>query len=149
MDNTQIPKEVFRIIVADDDFEDFQLIKKTFLENEVDVHISHVENGQYLMDILTAQSKHPKLGNLPHIILLDLNMPRKTGLEVLKEIKENSLLSKILIIIFTTSTSSTDIKKAYELGANCYVTKPQSASEWTQKIGMLGRFWMECVKLPA
>ena len=146
MDN-QLASKPFRIWIADDDFEDFQLIKKTFQENKQNVLLSHVEDGQYLIDILKAQSKNNKFGDLPNLILLDLNMPRKDGLEVLKEIKENKILCKIPIIIFTTSKTPKDIEKAYELGASCYVSKPQTGDEWINTLGNLGRFWIECVKV--
>lgn len=139
----------FRILLADDDFEDFQLIKNTFQEHQLDVHLTHVEDGQYLIDILKAQSKFNKLGELPHLILLDLNMPRKNGLEVLKEIKENGLLLKIPIIIFTTSKSARDVEKAYERGASCYVIKPQTAEDWSNTLGNLGRFWINNVIFPS
>lgn len=135
----------FRIIIADDDFEDFRLIKDIFEEVHLTVHLSHVEDGQYLIDILKAQSKNNKFGELPHLILLDLNMPKKNGMEVLKEIKANSLLRKIPIIIFTTSKTPRDIEQAYELGASCYVAKPKTAEEWTNTLGNLGRFWIENV----
>lgn len=137
----------FRIWIADDDFEDFQLIKKTFQESQHNVHLSHVEDGQYLIDILKAQSKYSKFGELPNLILMDLNMPRKNGLEVLKEIKENALLSKIPVIIFTTSQTQKDIDKAYELGASCYVSKPQTSGDWTFVLGTLAKFWIDCVRL--
>ena len=143
----QLTSKPFRIWIADDDFEDFQLIKKTFQENKQNVQLSHVEDGQYLIDILKAQSKNTKFGELPNLILLDLNMPRKEGLEVLKEIKENKILCKIPIIIFTTSKTPKDIEKAYELGASCYVSKPQTEEEWVNTLGNLGRFWIECVKV--
>jgi len=143
----QLTSKPFRIWIADDDFEDFQLIKKTFQENKQNVQLSHVEDGQYLIDILKAQSKNTKFGELPNLILLDLNMPRKEGLEVLKEIKENKILCKIPIIIFTTSKTPRDIEKAYELGASCYVSKPQTEEEWVNTLGNLGRFWIECVKV--
>ena len=137
----------FRILVADDDFEDFQFMKNTFEETKLNVHLSHIEDGQYLIDILKAQSKYSKLGELPNLILLDLNMPRKNGMEVLKEIKVNPLLCKIPIIIFTTSKMNKDIEMAYELGASCYVTKPQTSEEWLSTMGKLGHFWIECVKV--
>ena len=143
----QINSQAFRIWIADDDFEDFQLIKKTFNENKQNVQLSHIEDGQYLIDILKAQSKNNKFGDLPHLILLDLNMPRKDGMEVLKEIKENKILCKIPVIIFTTSKTPRDIEKAYELGASCYVSKPQSSDEWMNTLGNLGRFWIDCVKI--
>src|SRR3982751_355075 len=123
----------FRILIADDDFEDFLLIKTTFETNDLNnVHLSHVEDGQYLIDILRAQGKYNKFGELPNLILLDLNMPRKNGFEVLKEIKDNENLKKIPIIIFTTSQTVRDIDKAYELGANCYISKPQTVGDWTE-----------------
>jgi two-component system, chemotaxis family, response regulator Rcp1 len=143
----EISAKPFRILIADDDFEDFLLIKNTFEANQLNVHLSHVEDGQYLIDILKAQGKYNKFGELPNLILLDLNMPRKNGFDVLKEIKENDQLKKIPIIIFTTSKTARDIDKAYELGANCYISKPQTVEEWTDIIHILGRFWIQCVKL--
>jgi CheY-like chemotaxis protein len=137
----------FRILIADDDFEDFLLIKNTFETNLINVHLTHVEDGQYLIDILKAQGKYTKFGELPNLILLDLNMPRKNGFDVLKEIKEHELLKKIPIIIFTTSKTIRDIEKAYELGANCYVSKPQTVEDWQEIIQIMGRFWTQCVKL--
>jgi CheY-like chemotaxis protein len=136
----------FRILIADDDFEDFLLIKHTFEENGPNVHLTHVEDGQYLIDILKAQGKYNKFGELPNLILLDLNMPRKNGFDVLKEIKENSTLKKIPIIIFTTSKAARDIEKAYELGANCYVSKPQTVEEWSEIISLIGKFWGQVAK---
>ena len=137
--------KLFRICIADDDFEDFQLIKNTFEEQQLKVQLSHVEDGQYLIDILKAQSKYNKFGELPNLILLDLNMPRKNGLEVLRELKANHFLCRIPIIIFTTSNAAKDIEQSYELGASCYVSKPQTAEQWSNIIGTLGRFWIECV----
>ena len=137
----------FRILIADDDFEDYLLIKNTFEANQLNVHLSHVEDGQYLIDILKAQGKYNKFGDLPNLILLDLNMPRKNGFDVLKEIKENEQLRKIPIIIFTTSQTARDIDKAYDLGANCYISKPQTVEDWTEIINIMGKFWIQCVKL--
>jgi CheY-like chemotaxis protein len=137
----------FRILIADDDFEDFLLIKNTFEVSRLQAHLSHVEDGQYLIDILKAQGKYNKFGELPNLILLDLNMPRKNGFDVLKEIKDNDVLKKIPIIIFTTSQALRDIEKAYELGANCFISKPQTIEDWTELIEVMGRFWIDCVKL--
>ena len=142
----QVNSKHIRIWIADDDLEDFQFIKKTFEDNQQPVSLSHIENGQYLIDILKAQSKFSKFGDLPNLILLDLNMPRKNGLDVLKEIKENPLLCKIPVIIFTTSRSVKDIERSYELGASCYLTKPQTSVEWTNTLLYLGKFWIDCVQ---
>jgi CheY-like chemotaxis protein len=74
-------------------------------------------------------------------------MPRKNGFDVLKEIKENEQLRKIPIIIFTTSQTARDIDRAYDLGANCYISKPQTVEDWTDIINIMGKFWTKCVKL--
>ncbi len=137
-----------QIVIADDDFEDFKLVKDIFKKVQLNLHLSHVEDGQYLIDILRAQSKNNKLGNLPHLILLDLNMPRKNGLEVLKEIKGDRLLCKIPVIIFTTSQTTRDIEQAYDLGASCYVCKPKTVDEWTSTLNNLASFWVTNVLVP-
>lgn len=144
--STTANSKYIRIWIADDDFEDFQFIKKTFEDIGQPVQLSHIENGQYLIDILKAQSKFNKFGDMPNLILLDLNMPMKNGLDVLKEIKENPLLCRIPVIIFTTSKSPKDIERSYELGASCYLTKPQTSVEWTNTLTYLGKFWIDCVK---
>ncbi|MEO5995377.1 MAG: response regulator [Chitinophagaceae bacterium] len=148
MTDSILRNEGFRITITEDDFEDFQLMKSIFEENKANLHISHVKDGQALIDDLSTQAKLLNSFNLPHIIMLDLSLPRKTGLEALREIKENYLLCKIPVIIFATSISSTDIQSAYELGCSSYIAKPQTASEWFKTIGDLCRFWMECVIFP-
>ena len=137
----------FRILIADDDSDDVQLTRDCFVENKLLVAIEDVADGQHLLDALNNKKKlHPTI-HLPQLILLDLNMPRKNGFEALAEIKADSHLCKIPIIIFTTSKATTDIEKAYELGANCFVSKPNTMDEWCDKLGNLGRFWIECAKV--
>jgi two-component system, chemotaxis family, response regulator Rcp1 len=137
----------FRILIADDDEEDVQLTKECLADNRHPVAVNEVEDGQYLIDLL--KNKLPVNGGnqLPQLILLDINMPRKDGLQALKEIKEDLQLCKIPVVMFTTSVAPKDIERAYALGANCYVTKPQSVQEWCKVVADLGRFWIECVKL--
>ncbi len=133
----------FRILIADDDLDDVQLTKDCFGQNKLPVHIKEVHDGEILMVSLRADSK-----NLPQLILLDLNMPKKGGLEVLEEIKNDETFRKIPIVIFSTSNAHDDIEKAYELGASCFVSKPNNLSEWCDKIERIGKFWIECVKVP-
>ena len=99
------------------------------------------------MELLRGKGKTYPFKDLPQLILLDLNMPRKNGFEALAEIKADENLCKIPIIIFTTSKAPKDIEKAYLLGANCFVSKPNTLDEWCEKMGQLGRFWMHCVKV--
>lgn len=133
----------FRLLIADDDIDDVQLTKNFFIENKLSIQINEVYDGQILLEHLRAHIK-----NLPQLILLDLNMPKKGGLEALEEIKMDESFRKIPIVIFSTSNAHKDIEKAYELGANCFVSKPDNLNEWRDKIEKIGKFWVECVKVP-
>lgn len=133
----------FRILIADDDTDDVQITRDCFVDNNLPVQINEAGDGEILMEHLKADTK-----NLPQLILLDLNMPKKGGLEALKEIKGNETFRKIPVVIFSTSKSQKDIEKAYELGASCFVTKPNSLEEWCDKMGKIGKFWVNCVRLP-
>ncbi len=143
----QVSTTPFRILIADDDMDDVQLTRDCLDENKLPIHVNEVGDGQYLMDHLKEIIKVSEIKNLPQLILLDLNMPRKSGLETLKELKEDSTLCRIPVVIFSTSKAPKDIEKAYELGASCFVNKPNTLEEWCDKMGTLGRFWIECVKV--
>jgi len=141
------PINPFRVLIADDDIDDIQLTKDCFDENKLPIHVKDVGDGQFLLDHLKGIIKLSETKNLPQLILLDLNMPRKSGLEVLKELKEDTMLCRIPVVIFSTSKAPKDIEKAYELGASCFVNKPNTLEEWCDKMGKLGRFWVECAKV--
>lgn len=133
----------FRILIADDDVDDVQITRDCFNGNDFEVDIHEVYDGEILLEHLKAEQK-----NLPQLILLDLNMPRKNGLEALEEIKQDETFRKIPIVIFSTSQSPKDIEKAYELGASCFINKPNSLTEWCDKMNKIGKFWIDCVRLP-
>ncbi len=137
----------FRILIADDDEDDIQLTRDCFLENKLPVAIQDVGDGQHLMDLLKQKNKNNIIEELPNLIICDLNMPRKDGFTVLEELKSDIEFCKIPVIIFTTSISTKDVKKAYELGANCFVSKPSSVKEWCEKMDQIGKFWIECVNV--
>jgi CheY-like chemotaxis protein len=139
---TQLP---FRILIADDDEDDIQLTRDCFVDNNLHVSINDVADGQHLLDHLKGNGAGTS--NLPQLILLDLNMPRKSGFEALAEIKADTNFRKIPVVIFTTSKAPKDIEKAYDLGASCFVSKPNTLDEWCDKLGQLGRFWIECVNV--
>ena len=133
----------FRILIADDDEEDVQLTKECLADNSHPVSVNEVEDGQYLIDLLKNKIPADGANQLPQLILLDINMPRKDGLQALKEIKEDLQLCKIPVVMFTTSVAPKDIERAYALGANCYVTKPQSVQKWCKVVADLRRVWIE------
>lgn len=136
----------FRILIADDDDEDVLIAKEFFEVHQMPVVINDVPDGQYLMDFLKHEGNYDTVEDLPQLILLDLNMPRKNGFEALKEIKQHAVFCKIPVVILSTSATNVDVDKAYTLGANCFVTKPKRIDDWSVTINNLGRFWIECAE---
>jgi CheY-like chemotaxis protein len=107
------------IMLADDDEDDRLFFKEAFEEVKIDYVLSSFNDGEQLMTYLSAE-ENP----LPHVIFLDLNMPRKSGLECLREIRNNERLKKISVAIYSTSSAEQDIEDTYEAGANVYIKKP-------------------------
>ena len=106
-----------------------------------------VEDGVEAMDFLHRQGKHANAPR-PDIILLDLNLPRKDGREVLAEVKEDPKLKRIPVVILTTSTAEEDILKSYDLHANCYITKPVGLEQFLTVVKSINGFWLQVVTLP-
>jgi CheY-like chemotaxis protein len=133
-----------KIIIADDDMDDRQLIEKAFESLGLKEHLCFAHDGEDLMDLL--QKKKSEMGS--SIIFLDLNMPKKDGRQALKEIKNNSSLKKIPVIIFTTSKSKADVEFTYEIGANCFITKPNTFKSLVITLQKIMDFWLETATLP-
>ena len=111
------------ILIAEDDADDRLLLNTAFHETGYDGKLEFVSDGVELMSFLHSALEKELV---PGLILLDLNMPRKGGREVLKEIKENKGFKKIPVIIFSTAKNESEVEKCYELGANSYVAKPEN-----------------------
>ncbi len=143
-------KKPIIILIADDDPDDRAMIKEAFEENLLLNELHFVENGEELMNYLNRTGKYSDttIFPMPGLILLDLNMPKKDGREALEEIKNSSQLNHIPIIILTTSKTEEDIIKSYNLGVNCFITKPIKFVDLVQVTKALGRFWLEIVTLP-
>lgn len=139
------------ILLADDDPEDrlltLRALKRSRLRNE----IYTVEDGQELMDYLYRRGPYadPARSPRPGLILLDLNMPRKDGREALQEIKSDSMLRRIPVVVLTTSNAEADILRSYDLGVNAFITKPVTFEELVRVLQVLGDFWFEIVRLPS
>ena len=116
------PNQQHSVFIVDDDADDRESIRDAFLENKHNQEYVFMKSGDQLIDHLASVPKGAK----PVVILLDLNMPGKDGRDVLKEIKGNKELRGIPVIVLTTSSSEKDREASYELGANCFVTKPDS-----------------------
>jgi len=138
------------ILIAEDDEDDYLLTIEALKEAGVDTQIKWVKDGEELMNYLEPIGAAVKKSSpeVPSLILLDLNMPRKDGREVLDEIKKNNTLRKIPIVVLTTSKAETDINHAYDLGVNSYIQKPVRFNEFVEVIKVLSRYWFHIVKLP-
>ncbi len=146
------PKEIkpITILIADDDADDRQMTKEALEENYLLNDLRFVSDGEELMNYLHRKGKYedPEKSPWPGLILLDLNMPKKDGREALKEIKSDPVLKSIPVIVLTTSKAESDIIKTYNLGVNCFISKPVSFKEMIEVTKSLGRYWFEIVELP-
>jgi CheY-like chemotaxis protein len=130
------------ILIAEDDADDRFLLQTAFIENGYTDTIDFVENGVDVMNYLRDLNRYPSF------ILLDLNMPKKNGREVLKEIKEHPDLKKIPVIIFTTTKNELEINRCYELGANSYIVKPSSFELLLKIINQIRNYWLMTSAIP-
>jgi CheY-like chemotaxis protein len=126
------------IAIVDDDADDREIIKDAFAASGKTAECILLENGDSLIDFLTTSERN----NLPSLIMLDLNMPGKDGREALKEIKTNIQLQAIPIIVFSTSSSLKDKQVVYELGANCFITKPDTFNKLVDLTQCIMKLWM-------
>ena len=139
-----------RIVVADDDADDRMMIKDAFEASKLANEVDFVEDGVLLLEYLHRQGKWSHLSGEPYpgFILLDLNMPRKDGRTVLKEIRNDPILHRIPIVILTTSKAEEDIIKTYNLGVNSFICKPVSFEKLVEIVKTVGHYWIEIVQLP-
>jgi len=138
----RVMQDVF-ILIAEDDADDRFLLQAAFRENGFSDQLHFVDNGVELMDYLSSGNIDGNTpSNLPKFILLDLNMPKKDGREVLKEIKQHPELKKIPVVIFSTTNNEQEMRRCYELGANSYITKPNSFDHLLKIVANLRGYWM-------
>jgi two-component system response regulator len=140
-------EEIF-ILIAEDDADDRFLLQAAFEENGFSDKLHFVENGVEVLEYLNSLKK-PDEKQFPRFILLDLNMPKKDGREVLKELKQNPELKKIPVVIFSTTNNEQEMRRCYELGANSYITKPNSFESLLKTVAALRSYWMHTTSIPA
>jgi CheY-like chemotaxis protein len=138
------------ILIAEDDAEDRMLVKDALTESRLANNIHFVEDGEQLLDYLNNRGKYEdKIANpSPGLILLDLNMPKMDGREALREIKKDSKLRIIPIVVLTTSQAEEDVLKTYDLGVSSFITKPVTFASLVEIMKILGKYWFEIVELP-
>ncbi len=142
-----VPQQPVEILVVEDNPADVRLIEEALREGEFKSRLSVAENGVEAVEFLRRQGKFIT-AKRPDLILLDLNLPKKDGRQVLAEIKEDEDLRKIPVIVLTTSRAEEDILRSYKLHANCFITKPVGIEQFMQVVRQIEAFWLTTVKLP-
>ena len=135
------------ILLVDDNPGDIRLTQEALKESKVLNNIHIVEDGMEALEFLRKEGRFKNVIT-PDIILLDLNLPKRNGREVLAEIKNDDFLKKIPVVILTISRAEEDILKSYMLHANCYITKPVDMDQFIKIVRSIENFWFSIVKLP-
>ena len=142
------PKGMFvDILLVEDNPADVNLLRETFRESKIANNLHVVNDGERAMDFLHNRGEFAAAPR-PDLVLLDIGLPKKNGLEVLAEIKTDPDLMLIPVIILTTSKAEEDIFRSYDLHANSYITKPVHLSEFFEVVKSIENFWFGIVKLP-
>ena len=135
------------ILMVEDNPGDVGLTREALRESGLLNHVSVVKNGVEAMAYLRREGEYGDAAR-PDLILLDLNLPKKDGREVLAEIKADARLRRIPVVVLTTSSAEKDILEAYDLHANCYITKPVNLDQFSAVVRAIEEFWFMIVKLP-
>ena len=147
MDFFKNNKDKPRVLLVEDNPGDIRLTQEALKESKMDIHLDVVSDGEQAIDFLMKRGKYTD-SIRPHIVLLDLNLPKKNGIEVLKEVKAHESLRKIPVIVLTTYDADPDISKSYSLHANCYILKPVDFDDFAKAIRLIEVYWFNSVQLP-
>ncbi|HTT74932.1 MAG TPA: response regulator [Candidatus Binataceae bacterium] len=139
---------VIDILLVEDNPGDIRLTQEVFKEGKIRNKLHVCTDGEEALDYLHLRGKYANAVR-PDLVLLDLNLPRKDGRQVLQEAKENPVLRTIPIVILTTSAAEQDILRSYNLHANSYITKPVDLDQFVRVINYIQDYWLEIVKLPS
>lgn len=135
------------ILLVEDNAADVRLTREALREGKVRNTLTVARDGVEALEILRRQGAHAD-ATRPDLILLDLNLPRMDGREVLAVIKDDEDLKRIPVVVLTTSSAELDILKSYELHANCYITKPVELDKFVEVVRTIDDFWLTVVRLP-
>ena len=145
-DVSQPPRQI-EILLVEDNPGDVRLTKEAFRDAKLANNLHVVVDGEAAIDFLRQRGAHAS-SPTPDLVLLDLNLPRKDGREVLTEIKADPMLKRIPVVVLTTSQADRDIIQSYDLHANCYITKPVDLDHFVTVVRSIQDFWFTTVKLP-
>lgn len=135
------------ILLVEDNAADVRLTIEALREGKVKNRLTVARDGEEALEVLERRGGHEDAPR-PDLILLDLNLPRRDGREVLAAIKANGDLKRIPVVVLTTSSAEADILRSYELHANCYITKPVDLEQFVNVVKSIDDFWLTVVRLP-
>ncbi len=141
-------RKAAKILLIEDNPGDIRLTQEAFKDSKIPIELSVVTDGVEAIDFLRKRNKYSN-AETPELVLLDLNLPKKDGREVLEDIKADSDLRRIPVIVLTTSVAESDIKQSYNLHANCYINKPVDFDAFSKVIELIEDFWLSTVILPS
>lgn len=140
-------EKIFRILLIEDNLGDIRLTREAFKEISIPCNLQALTDGDEALNYLFGL-RHIPDAQLPHLILLDLNLPKRDGREVLAAIKQDALLKKIPVIVLTTSNAENDISMAYSLHANSYLVKPIDFDKFLDMVQLIEQYWLNTITLP-
>lgn len=144
---TSLAVEPIHILLVEDSPADVRLTQEVMRDAKIANELHVVNDGEAAMDFLRQQGDYSDRPR-PDLMLLDLNLPRKDGREVLAELKQDPALRTIPVIVLTTSSAEGDVVRSYELAASCYITKPIDLDEFIRVVRSIESFWLSVVRLP-
>ena len=136
------------ILLVEDSASDTMLIRRSFDRSKLDHSLYCVEDGEKAVAFLKRDGEYQQVVR-PDLIILDLNLPRLDGREVLAQIKQDSILKRIPVVVLTTSSAEQDVVRSYDLHANCYIVKPFDVYDFLQIANFIEQFWLSTVTLPS
>jgi two-component system, chemotaxis family, response regulator Rcp1 len=142
-----VPRQATEILLVEDNPGDAMLIREALVDNDPKLRMREARDGEAAISLLKGEGPSKEMAR-PNLILLDLNLPKKDGREVLQEIKADPGLMQIPVVVFTSSNADDDVSKAYKLHANCYVRKPFGLEELQKFVKDIKEFWFEVARLP-
>lgn len=138
------------VLLVEDNLDHTELITRVLNDHRIPNRIIHVADGEAALNYLhrQAQFADPAISPRPHVVLLDLNLPRLSGLEVLQAMKTDAAISHIPVVVVTTSRAESDLRLAYQFHANSYLVKPVDFEQFSRMLNDLGDYWLEWNQLP-
>ncbi len=135
------------VLLVDDNPADIDLTSDALVRSQRPLHISSVNDGSEAILFLRREGKYSD-APFPDLMVLDLNLPKRTGREVLSDVKGDAILNSIPVVVFSTSQAASDIAGSYKLGANCYLSKPSNLPEFLAAVQSMADFWLGFASLP-